>query len=268
MRVPSAFIKPFLLSTLALSLAVQPGCVFVRGQRYHHFTTKTPLSENRILILGFLGGRDRWNDSNRSVRKLALKLRAMNLPGVEVETVENKKRALALKLIHNALDCNQDGQLDKQERASARLIIYGQSFGGAAVVKLARQLKQMNVPVLLTVQIDSVGRGDRLIPSNVARAANLFQSDGWIIQGEPQIQAEDPARTAILGNFKFDYRDKQIDLSRVPWWKKSFRVAHTRMEHDPAVWAKVEEIIIEAVKGAANISPKPVQSHRRFHHGC
>ncbi len=249
MRVASILIKLFLFSTTAIPLALQTGCILVRGQRYHHFTTKTPLSEDRILILGFLGGRDRWNHPDRSVRKLALKLRSMNLPGVEVETVENKKRALAIKLIRNAFDRNLDGQLDEQERASVRLILYGQSFGGAAVVKLARQLKQMDVPVMLTVQIDSVGRRDRIIPANVARAANLFQSDGWLIRGEPQIRAEDTARTAILGNFKFDYRDKRIDLARVPWWKKSFRIAHTRMEHDPAVWAMVEEIVLETIKG-------------------
>ena len=47
------------------------------------------------------------------------------------------------------------------------LVMYGQSFGGAAVVKLARQLQAMSLPVLLTIQIDSVGRDDSVIPQNV-----------------------------------------------------------------------------------------------------
>src|SRR5438552_15082299 len=98
----------------------------------------------------------------------------MNNPLVYAETLENKKRALAIELIRNAFDRNQDGQLDERERASVRLILYGQSFGGAAVVTLARQLKKMNVPVLLTVQINSVGRGDQVIPPNVDRSANLI----------------------------------------------------------------------------------------------
>ncbi|MFY9608608.1 MAG: hypothetical protein WAU45_08345 [Blastocatellia bacterium] len=219
-----------------------------RGQRYRHFITPTPLQKNEILILGFMGGREPWNNNERSVRRLALKLRSMYGPDICVETVENQKRKLAIELIRNAVDGNRDGELDEQERASIRLILYGQSFGGAAVVKLARQLQRMGVPVFLTVQVDSVGRGDGVIPSNVLRAANLYQSNGWFIRGEPEIRAKDPTRTTIIGNFKFDYEHKKIDISRVSWGKKAFRVAHTRMEYDPEVWDKVEELIVEAMK--------------------
>jgi hypothetical protein len=225
-------------------------CVFVRGQRYHHFTTQTPVEKDQILILGLMGGREPWDNPHRGVRKLALKLRTEWLEKVQVETVENKKRLLALELIHRAFDRNQDGALDGQEKARIKLILYGQSFGGAAVVKLARQLQKMQVPVLLTVQVDSVGRNDGLIPANVTRAANLFQRNGKIIRGEPEIQAEDPARTTIIGNFEFDYSDKQIDLSEVSWLKKVFRAAHTKMDFDPAVWAKVEELIESEIEKA------------------
>ncbi len=223
------------------------GCLG-RGQRYRHFITPTPLQKNEILILGFMGGREPWNNDKRGVRRLALKLRSMYSPDIRVETVENKKRKLAVELILNAFDSNRDGKLDEQEIASVRLIVYGQSFGGAAVVKLARQLKKMGVPVLLTVQVDSVGRDDGAIPSNVLRAANLFQDNGWFIRGEPEIRAEDPAKTTIIGNFKFDYENKKIDISKVSWGKKAFRVAHTKMEYDPEVWAKVEELIGDAIR--------------------
>jgi len=195
-----------------------------------------------------MGGREPWDNDKRSVRKLALKLRSMHDPAICVETVENKKRSLALKLITNAFDRNYDGKLDEQERSSVRLIIYGQSFGGAAVVKLARQLKKMDVPVALTVQIDSVGRDDNMIPSNVIRAANLFQRNGWFIKGEPEIRAEDPARTEITGNFEYDYSHKKIDISSVPIMKKAFRVAHTRMEYDQEVWDKVERLILDTIR--------------------
>ena len=231
-----------------ICLILHGGCIFPRGQRYRHFTTQTPLKQGQILILGFMGGREPWNNDDRNVRKLALKLRSMNDPEICVETVENKKRALAIELINNAFDRDRDGRLDERERASIRLIIYGQSFGGAAVVKLARQLKKMNVPVALTIQVDSIGRGDKMIPSNVARAANLFQKNGWFIRGEHEIKAEDPARTTIIGNFKFDYSQQRIDVSRVPFVKKAFRVAHTKMEYDPDVWAKVEELILDSIK--------------------
>ena len=237
-----------LLLIAVICLSFHMGCIFPRGQRYRDFTTPTPLPQGQILIIGIMGGREPWNNDARNVRKLALKLRSMNDPETCVETVENKKRSLAVELINNAFDRNRDGKLDERERASIRLILYGQSFGGAAVVKLARQLKKMDVPVLLTVQVDSIGRGDRTIPPNVARAANLFQRNGWFIRGEPEIHAEDPARTTIIGNFKYDYSHKQVDVSRVPFMKKAFRVAHTRMEYDSDVWTKVEELILDTIK--------------------
>ena len=128
------------------------------------------------------------------------------------------------------------------------MILYGQSFGGAAVVKLARELHREGVPVLLTVQVDSVGRDDARIPPNVACAANFFQRDGLLIQGEPEIRAERPSETRIIGNFRHQYSDNRISLSAVPWHKKIFRVAHTKMDRDPALWSKVEELILHTMQ--------------------
>ncbi|MBI3669464.1 MAG: hypothetical protein HY237_06775 [Acidobacteria bacterium] len=243
-------IRPPKLLVLAVAAAQlsEAACALRRGQTYQSFVAPTPLPAHSTLILGFLGGREPWNNDKRNVRKLALKLRAMNLPDVHVETLENTKRNLAAELIRNAFDRNRDGQLDTEERASVRLILYGQSFGGAAVVKLARQLKEMDVPVLLTVQVDSVGRGDAVIPSNVARAANLYQRDGLFIRGEPEIRAEDPRKTTILGNARFDYRNKKVDLSGVSWTKKVFRTAHTKMDFDPDVWLKVKQLILAELR--------------------
>lgn len=242
------FARFVLLPLLTGVLWSVSSCAFRSGQRYTDFITATPLPPNDTLVIGFLGGREPWNNEKRSVRQLALKLRSMQMEGVHVETAENQKRALALQLIHNALDHNRDGTLDEAERRSLRIILYGQSFGGAAVVKLARELERLDVPVLLTVQVDSVGLGDGVIPPNVACAVNFYQDEGFFIRGEKPIRAENPARTAILGNFDYDYKDKPIDLSQVSWIKKIFRTAHTKMDFDPEVWARVEGLILHAIK--------------------
>ena len=135
-------------------------------------------------------------------------------------------------------------ELQAGERLRARIILYGQSFGGAAVVKFARQLDAQDIPVLLTVQVDSVGRGDGVIPPNVRAAANLYQDNGRLIRGEAPIRAADPDRTEILGNFRFDYENSDIDLSHLRWYKKIARVAHAKMDRDSKVWQKVEELIL------------------------
>jgi hypothetical protein len=237
------------LAATVLFVALQTGCASIRGQQYHHFSTPTPIEDNHTLILGFLGGRENWNESSRGVRQLAMKIDSMNLPDVHIETLENRKRDLAMELILNSFDSNQDGYLDERERGSARLIMFGHSLGGAAVVKVSNNLNNLNIPVLLTVQIDSVGftYDDHVIPPNVKRAANLFQLDGWLLVGEDEIFAQDPNKTKIIANVKFDYKEKEIDMSGVPWKRRLLSVPHSKMDADPEVWSTVEKLILSEI---------------------
>lgn len=232
-------------AVLAVAVLVSAG--LSGAQRASDLVTVTPLDDNAALVIGFMGGREAWNNDRRGVRKLALTLRAMNLPGVHVETIENTKREIALDLVRRAFDRNGDGRLDDRERAGSKVIVYGQSFGGAAVVKFARQLQALDVPIALTVQVDSVGWGDAIIPANVARALNLYQRDGFTVRGEPEIRAEDPSRTMILGNLRYTYADKEVDLSDVTWLKRTLQRAHTKMDHDPEVWAEVESAVMRTL---------------------
>ncbi len=239
-------------------LAVLAGLVFAAilaavlapplcAQRMEDFTTPTPLPPGSTLVIGFLGGLEHWDVEAHRVRRLALELRDKNLPGVYVETVENHHRDRAIALIKKALDQNRDGRIDPAERGSVRIILYGHSMGGAAVVKAARELDKLGVPVALTVQIDSVGIDDAVIPRNVARAANLYQNEGKVIHGRPEIRAEDAHKTEILGNFLYSYRDKHVDTSDLPLYHRAVITVHMKMERDPEVWARVESLILDAI---------------------
>ena len=233
-----------ILIALPLFGGLFASCAIRSAQSYVHFSTPTPLRDQETLILGFMGGRDSWQNTEVGVGRMAQRMRDHRVPGLHVETVENRKRDLAVRLVRESLDLDGDGRLQKAESSNARIIIYGQSFGGAAVVKFARQLHALRIPVLLTVQVDSVGLNDSEIPPNVMRAANLYQDNGWLIRGEAPIRARNPERTEILGNFRFDYDGSNIDLSHLPWYKTIGRVAHARMARDPGVWRKVEELIL------------------------
>ena len=231
------------------STAAKVGPTALALQKFSDFTTPTPIPEGDTLVIGFLGGWEKWDEPKRGVRKFALRLRAKNLPGVHIETVENHRREIALELVEKAFDRNADGTLSEAEAASARLIIFGQSFGGAAVNKLCKELKPLGVPVLLAVQMDSVGVDDAEVPSNVRRAVNFFQRDDYFfIRGERELRAEDASRTEILGNYQYNYRGKKVDLSDGRWYQKIFRNAHVKMEQDPDVWAQVEAIILEEIR--------------------
>jgi hypothetical protein len=233
-----------LFSCLLLGLS---GCA-LRTQSYSDLTTRTPLPAGDTLIIGFMGGRDSFRDRKVGVGRLADRLRERKLPGVQVETIENMRRGMAFKFVKRGLDRNQDGVLDLAERKAARIILYGQSFGGAAVVKFARTLHAIDVPVMLTVQVDSVGRTDEIIPPNVRRAANFYQRDGRFIRGQSEIRAADPQRTRILFNRLHDYRNRAVPLENVSWYKKVLRTAHVKMDNDPEVWNEVQRLIVEAAQ--------------------
>jgi len=234
-----------LVALVLCSAGAKFGRAAFAPQKFEDLTTPTPLPAGETLVIGFLGGWEKWDDPNRGVRKFALALRAKRLPGARVETVENHSRGVALELVRRAFDRDGDGRLSADEARDARLILYGQSFGGAAVNKLSKELEPLGVPVLLSVQIDSVGANDADVPPNVRRAVNFFQrNDQFGIRGEPKIFASDPHKTEILGNFEYDYRNKKVDLSGAHWYQKMFKNAHVKMELDPEVWSAVERAIL------------------------
>ncbi|MCU1257674.1 MAG: hypothetical protein JWO80_559 [Bryobacterales bacterium] len=194
----------------------------------------TLLSGN-TLIIGVLGGWQHADEPGRGVRKLALHLRDRHIPNVAVETFANHHLSPAMTLIQT--------WWSRESNESPALILYGQSFGGAAVAKLAHQLQAVHIPVALTVQIDTVGRRS-LIPSNVTAAVNFFQREGWPLRGEALIRAEDPKHTEIIGNYEYHYRDKKVDLSSENWARRMVFGTHLKMEDDPELWSAVEQVIV------------------------
>lgn len=217
------------------------------SQHYSDLDTATPLPPEDVLVIGFMGGRDPWNSKHVGIGRTAIALRNRKLENAHIVTVENVHRGIALTLIKKAFDRDQDGLISPPEAQSARIILYGQSWGGAAVVKFARQLEEIGMPVLLSIQVDSVGIGDAYIPPNVRRAANFYQNNGRIIRGEPAIRADDPSRTTILFNQRHDYANKEIKLPNLPWWKTVIRTDHVKMDNDPEVWDQVERLIVEEI---------------------
>lgn len=215
------------------------------AQHLADLAVPTPIPPGSTLVIGFLGGYERWDDEHRSVRRLVLKLRQRN--GLFAESISNHNQGVALRLIRRALDMNGDGKLDADEKARARVILFGQSWGGGATLKVAHKLDRLGVPVLLTIQVDSVGLRDGVIPANVRAAVNFYQHDPLTIEGRGKIRAADPSRTVILGNFKQTYIWRSVDKSNSSWARSTFGGSHAKMELDPEVWNQVEQYINEAI---------------------
>ena len=198
-----------------------------------------------LIVIGFVGGFVRRDNVIHQEVQLAEHLRK-DFPGsMEVRVFANHLGHQAHREILRLLDTNRDGALSADERLKARIILYGHSWGAAESVSMARTLQRDGVPVLLTIQVDSVskpGADDRFIPANVAQAANFYQLNG-LLHGRRQILAADPAHTTILGNFQFDYKARPINCDGYPWYARMFMKSHIEIESDPDVWSRVEALI-------------------------
>jgi len=217
-------------------------------QMFSDFTTPLPVHTGQTLVLGIVGGWERWDAPQRGVRRTALELRSLRLPGVWVETVENHRMELAHELIEKAFDFDGSGKLDPAEIAGARIVIYGQSLGGRASLQLCRWLREKGIRVLLVLLIDSYGRDSYSVPTNVMAAANLFQRDSAVVRGNRRIFAEDATKTRIYGNWAYRYRGREIPMPGEPWTRKWFLGAHLKMEYDPEPWARVRDLVVQAVQ--------------------
>jgi hypothetical protein len=198
-----------------------------------------------VIIIGFVGGFISHDNLVHGGVQLAARLRKDYPSGVYVKVFENRRGEDAHGEILQLLDTNHDGKLSDEEKQNARIIIYGHSWGGSETVTLARMLQRTGIPVLLTIQVDSVakfGEDDSLIPPNVAQAVNFYQPNG-IIHGRPQIRAADPSRTQIIGNYRFDYRSNPVRCVGYPWLATAFEYSHIEIECDPDVLNRVESLI-------------------------
>jgi hypothetical protein len=198
-----------------------------------------------VIVIGFVGGYVKHFDNIHREVQLAANLRKDYPSGMNIKIFENHLGRQAHQEILRLLDTDHDGSLSPEEKRHARIILYGHSWGASQAITTARSLQKDNVPVMLTIQVDSVskpGADDRLIPENVAQAINFFQLDGFL-HGQRKILAADPLRTRILGNFQSEYKTNTINCDGYPWYARMFMRPHIEIESDPSVWNKIESLI-------------------------
>jgi hypothetical protein len=208
-------------------------------------TATASRSAPSAIVIGFVGGFVNHTNRVHSTVQVVEHLRNEYAAGAYVQAFENHRGDKAYKEILGRLDVNHDGVLSNDEKQSARIILFGHSWGASETVALARKLEKDGIPVLLTIQVDSVakiGQNDQFIPANVKEAVNFFQPNG-LVHGQRQIRAADPARTQIVGNYRFDYQANSLACESYPWFNRIFIKPHTQIECDPKVWSQVESLI-------------------------
>jgi pimeloyl-ACP methyl ester carboxylesterase len=208
------------------------------------------------IVIGFVGGFVRHDNPHHGPVQLAQRIRQTLPKGTYVRVFENRRRKRAYDDVLRLLDVDHDGLLSPEEKTRARIILFGHSWGASAAVLLARDLRRLGIPVLLTVQVDSVAKlwqNDSVIPDNVTEAINFYQTEGFI-HGRRQIAAADPAKTEILGNYRVDYKKTPVDCPEASWWDRVFTPGHMQSECDPHLWSQIETLVRQ------KLSPQPTSA--------
>jgi hypothetical protein len=218
------------------------------------------------LVVGFVGGFVHNDDLRHSEVQITRQIQTIYGDRVRVLIYENRRSDEARRMIliwwkQEAGDAAISAEKSAgHEPRSARIILFGHSWGASAVVALARSLQRDGIPVSLTIQVDSIaknGNGDSLIPANVVEAVNFYQTGG-ILHGRTRIKAADPSRTKILGNFRFAYEKEPAECRAYPWYDRMLFKGHTAIECDPHVWSQVEELIRTLLPAVTQPAPSAI----------
>lgn len=194
----------------------------------------------RSLVISFVGGFVHSNDLRHAEVQVARHLQVAYGDSVQVKVFSNRQRGQAHQAVIEWFKATTN-----EAGPEPLVILFGHSWGASAVVYLARELEQDGIPIALTIQVDSVrkhGVDDSVIPENVSEAINFYQNKG-IIRGCPRIVATNAARTAVLGNFHFNYEKEPTECHAYPWYDRLFFKGHTSIECDPHIWALVDRLI-------------------------
>jgi hypothetical protein len=199
----------------------------------------------KLIVIGFMGGNVHADNLVHREAQVALELQQRYPLLLHAAVFANHDGQHALASVLKLLDADGDGRLSAAEKGAARIVIYGHSWGASETVTLARRLNEMHIPVLLTIQVDSVEKSnedDHTIPPNVREAVNFYQTQG-LLHGRSAIAAMDPKQTTILGNYETSYKNHPVSCADFPWFARMFMKPHIEIENDPSVWTRIEALI-------------------------
>lgn len=202
------------------------------------------IAARNAIIIGFVGGFVRRDDLRHPEVKFAEYLRQSYPSIVQAEVFANHDGRHAFRRVLQLLDTDKDGVLSSGEKEQANIIIYGHSWGASQAVTLADDLGRLEIPVSLTILVDSVhkpGHQDAVIASNVRSAVNFYQTKG-VIHGRSHIRAADPKRTN-LGNFQMTYQNRRINCDNYSWIARHLNKPHHEIENDPQIWEQIASLI-------------------------
>jgi len=166
-------------------------------------------------VVGYVGGLDTPNNPYSGIIQIRNRLRSLQYKGLCVDTFSAYTWLDGYSWLMRQLTASGEIATAAKQWGGPEIIIYGHSLGGWATLATSRKLAAMNIPVELTVQVDSVGLTDAVVPANVKQAANYFRHAYLPPYGRGKIYAQNPGTTQILGNFRIE-RANHVSVAQSP----------------------------------------------------
>jgi len=71
----------------------------------------------------------------------------------------------------------------------------------------------------------------------------FIRHDNLVHRGRAEIRSDDPSRTQIVGNYRFDYDSHPVRCVGYPWFAIAFEYSHIEIECDPNILNRLESLI-------------------------
>lgn len=154
-------------------------------------------------MVGYVGGLDTPGNPGSGIVQIRDRLHGLNHADLCVRIFSAYTWWHGYRWVLSKFVVGEEGKVSPAELSHGpKVVIYGHSFGGWASLSLARRLQENDIPVELTVQIDSVGLTDKTVPPNVKESANYYRRAILPPYGKTKIHAGDPDKTQILPSIR------------------------------------------------------------------
>ncbi|MGO9640037.1 MAG: hypothetical protein ACLP1Y_01865 [Candidatus Acidiferrales bacterium] len=163
----------------------------------------------RVIFAGFRGVVEDPNDRHSGVVAIRKRLLSLGHPDLCARVFSPYRQGAAIKWILSRFRAGSD-EAPSSAPASmdvahgSKIILFGYSLGGWAMMAVARKLGKEHVPVELGVEVDGMWSASKTAPPNMREAANFYQRKSFLMVGRDHIRAQDPELTQIVENERLD----------------------------------------------------------------
>lgn len=154
----------------------------------------------RIIYLGFVGALEPSQNKHSGVVQIGKTLRGAEYPDVCAKSFSPYVWTDGLDWLLKHFPAHSGALTADELQHCPKVILVGHSMGGWAMMSVARRLRSRDIPVELTIQVDSVGITDYTIPSNVKNGAIFHARDVLMPLTTKHLRLEDASRTKMLAD--------------------------------------------------------------------